>query len=151
MGLGNSLLCRETSPHSCPFHPPQPHFSFTELGFPLTCILSESCLVFFVHATLKFSGTRSPGCYFSATVSHPFFFFFSLPCSEVRNLCFELTFNHSILIHHGSGVPSSLPSRGTLASHFIFSSVFLNILDEADVPCTGCSSSCLPPNASSSP
>ena len=108
MGLGNSLLCRETSPHSCPFHPPQPHLSFTELGFPLTCILSESCLVFFVHATLKFSGTRSQGCYFSATVSNPlsffWFFFFVclfvcfLPCSEVRNLCFELTFNYSILI-----------------------------------------------------
>lgn len=83
MGLGNSLLCRETSPHSCPFHPPQPHFSFTELGFPLTCILSESCLVFFVHATLKFSGTRSQGCYFSATVSHPLFFFF-FPCLVLK-------------------------------------------------------------------
>ena len=56
-----------------PFSPSQPHLSFTELGFPLTCILSESCLVFFVHATLKFSGTGSQGWYLSTTVSHPLF------------------------------------------------------------------------------
>ena len=111
MGLGNSLLCRETSPHSCPFHPPQPHLSFTELGFPLTCILSESCLVFFVHATLKFSGTRSQGCYFSATVSNPlsfFCFFFLFVCLFVS--CLVLKFETCALSLHLTIVFLSSPS-----------------------------------------
>lgn len=81
---------------------PSPTSLSLNLVFPWHAFyLSRACFFFvfffFVHATLKFSGTRTQGCYLSATVSHPLFIFF-LPCSEVLNLCFKLTSNHSILI-----------------------------------------------------
>lgn len=105
-GIWKLCSAEKTSPHSCPFHPPQPHLSFTELGFPLTCILSESCLGFFFVCVCmlpwNFLGPGLRGAISQLLFPiHCFcfsFFSFFLPCSEVLNLCFKLTSNHSILI-----------------------------------------------------
>lgn len=104
-GIWKLCSAEKTSPHSCPFHPPQPHLSFTELGFPLTCILSESCLVFFFFFCACYpeifwdqdSGVLSLSYCFPSIVFVFLFFSLFLPCSEVLNLCFKLTSNHSIL------------------------------------------------------
>lgn len=81
MGLGNSLFCRATSPHSYPFHTPYPRLCSSELGFPLTRMLSLSsgCLLFSACASLNYSGARSERCY-SPTLHRcfPFLVFWAL-------------------------------------------------------------------------
>lgn len=90
MGFGNSVLQKETSHVMCML-PLLARLSFTELSFPLTCILSDvpGFFFFFVHATLKFSvgpglrGTVSLGSLFSASIIL-IFFFFSFSCLVLK-------------------------------------------------------------------
>lgn len=152
MGLGNSLLCRETSSHSYPFCPPQPHLSSAECGFPLPCVLSLSGVCpLFQHMLLwnmLGPGVRDASplhlCRFPSLVFCTLFWR-SKPVLWDSQLITLFSSCHPLCC-------SRVLLPGTLASRFILSSVFLSgdavgILDEMNLPSAGRSSSSLPPNA----